>query len=151
MPSQVLQRLGKSEETKDEHFEQCVMNLQFQQVNYIYYMVSKVTALKIKSWPHFSLWFLLQNDGYRIYKDLKAYLNAVTGWLFTLRLVQEMSLNRNTDMLSCAWCLTVMKDASGRLFQSLFDAYDDKWDGVEDLGEVVEVSLRDHTEGKKIL
>ncbi|XP_077074260.1 bridging integrator 2a [Siphateles boraxobius] len=77
----VLQRLGKSEETKDEHFEQCVMNLQFQ-----------------------------QNDGYRIYKDLKAYLNAVT----------------------------VMKDASGRLFQSLFDAYDDKWDGVEDLGEVVE-------------
>lgn len=35
-----------------------------------------------------------------------------------------------------------MKDASGRLFQSLFDAYDDKWDGVEDLGEVVEVSLR---------
>ncbi|XP_056113890.1 bridging integrator 2a isoform X2 [Rhinichthys klamathensis goyatoka] len=77
----VLQRLGKSEETKDEHFEQCVMNLQFQ-----------------------------QSDGYRIYKDLKAYLNAVT----------------------------VMKDASGRLFQSLFDAYDDKWDGVEDLGEVVE-------------
>ncbi|KAK7132573.1 hypothetical protein R3I93_018952 [Phoxinus phoxinus] len=77
----VLQRFGKSEETKDEHFEQCVMNLQFQ-----------------------------QNDGYRIYKDLKAYLNAVT----------------------------VMKDASGRLFQSLFDAYDDKWDGVEDLGEVVE-------------
>ncbi|KAG1960945.1 bridging integrator [Pimephales promelas] len=51
-----------------------------------------------------------QSDGYRIYKDLKAYLNAVT----------------------------VMKDASGRLFQSLFDAYDDKWDGVEDLGEVVE-------------
>lgn len=77
----VLQRLGKSEETKDEHFEQCVMNLQFQ-----------------------------QSDGYRIYKDLKAYLNAVT----------------------------VMKDASGRLFQSLFDAYDDKWDGAEDLGEVVE-------------
>ncbi|ROL43168.1 Bridging integrator 2 [Anabarilius grahami] len=77
----VLQRLGKSEETKDEHFEECVMNLQYQ-----------------------------QNDGYKIYKDLKAYLNAVT----------------------------VMKDASGRLFQSLFDAYDDKWDGVEDLGEVVE-------------
>ncbi|KAK9954482.1 hypothetical protein ABG768_016544 [Culter alburnus] len=77
----VLQRLGKAEETKDEHFEECVMNLQYQ-----------------------------QNDGYKIYKDLKAYLNAVT----------------------------VMKDASGRLFQSLFDAYDDKWDGVEDLGEVVE-------------
>ncbi|XP_016376560.1 bridging integrator 2-like [Sinocyclocheilus rhinocerous] len=77
----VLQRLGKSEETKDEHFEQCVTNLQCQ-----------------------------QSDGYRIYKDLKAYLNAVT----------------------------VMRDASGRLFQSLFDAYDDKWDGAEDLGAVVE-------------
>ncbi|XP_058619819.1 bridging integrator 2a [Onychostoma macrolepis] len=77
----VLQRLGKSEETKDEHFEQCVINLQCQ-----------------------------QNDGYRIYKDLKAYLNAVT----------------------------VMRDASGRLFQSLFDAYDEKWDGAEDLGVVVE-------------
>lgn len=51
-------------------------------------------------------------------------------------------------MLYCA-CLTVMKDASGRLFQSLFDAYDDKWDGVEDLGEVVEVSLRDYTVRKK--
>ncbi|KTG42339.1 hypothetical protein cypCar_00004278 [Cyprinus carpio] len=72
----VLQRIGKSEETKDEHFEQCVTNLQCQQGN-----------------------------GYRIYKDLKAYLNAVT----------------------------VMRDASGRLFQSLFDAYDEKWDGAEDL------------------
>lgn len=77
----VLQRLGKSEETKDEHFEQCVMNLHMQ-----------------------------QSDGYRIYKDLKAYLNAVT----------------------------VMRDASSRLFQSLFDAYDDRWDGGQDLGEVVE-------------
>ncbi|XP_052449253.1 bridging integrator 2a [Carassius gibelio] len=77
----VLQRLGKSEETKDEHFEQRVMDLQRQ-----------------------------QSDGYKIYKDLKAYLNAVT----------------------------VMRDASGRLFQSLFDAYDDKWDGAEDLRAVVE-------------
>uniref|UniRef100_A0A8C2EGZ0 Bridging integrator 2a n=2 Tax=Cyprinus carpio TaxID=7962 RepID=A0A8C2EGZ0_CYPCA len=77
----VLQRIGKSEETKDEHFEQCVTNLQCQQGN-----------------------------GYRIYKDLKAYLNAVT----------------------------VMRDASGRLFQSLFDAYDEKWDGAEDLRAVVE-------------
>ncbi|KAA0707284.1 Bridging integrator 2 [Triplophysa tibetana] len=44
----VLQKLGKSDETKDEPFEQCVMNLQDQ-----------------------------QNDAYRIHKDLKAYLNAV--------------------------------------------------------------------------
>ncbi|XP_056588570.1 bridging integrator 2a [Triplophysa dalaica] len=44
----VLQKLGKSDETKDEHFEQCVINLQDQ-----------------------------QNDAYRIHKDLKAYLNAV--------------------------------------------------------------------------
>ncbi|XP_073679010.1 bridging integrator 2a isoform X1 [Garra rufa] len=77
----VLQRFGKSEETKDEHFEECAMNLQSQ-----------------------------QSDGYRIYKDLKAYLNAVT----------------------------VMRDASSRLFQSMYDAYDDRWDGAEDLGAVVE-------------
>ncbi|XP_051517684.1 bridging integrator 2-like isoform X2 [Myxocyprinus asiaticus] len=44
----VLQKLGKSDETKDELFEQCVINLQDQ-----------------------------QNDAYRIHKDLKAYLNAV--------------------------------------------------------------------------
>jgi len=66
------------------------------------------------------------------------------GSVLTMRLVQEIILHRNTDMLYCASCLIVMKDASGRLFQSLFDAYDDKWDGVEDLGEVVEVSVRDH-------
>lgn len=77
----VLQKLGKSDETKDELFEQCVMNLQDQ-----------------------------QNDAYRIHKDLKAYLNAVR----------------------------VMRDASSRLFQSLFDAYDPEWDGAEDLGAVVE-------------
>ncbi|KAI7794342.1 putative bridging integrator 2 [Triplophysa rosa] len=77
----VLQKLGKSDETKDELFEQCLMNLQDQ-----------------------------QNDAYRIHKDLKAYLNAVR----------------------------VMRDASSRLFQSLFDAYDPEWDGAEDLGVVVE-------------
>lgn len=34
-----------------------------------------------------------------------------------------------------------MRDASSRLFQSLFDAYDPEWDGAEDLGAVVEVGL----------
>ncbi|XP_051961092.1 bridging integrator 2-like [Xyrauchen texanus] len=77
----VLQKLGKSDETKDELFEQCVINLQDQ-----------------------------QHDAYKIYKDLKAYLNAVS----------------------------VMRDASSQLFQSLYDAYDPEWDGAMDLGAVVE-------------
>ncbi|XP_076840704.1 bridging integrator 2a isoform X2 [Brachyhypopomus gauderio] len=93
----VLQRFGKSEETRDEKFEHCVENLQIQQCN-----------------------------GHRIYKDLKAYVNAVK----------------------------VMRDASSRLFQSLYEAYDDDWEGGDDLGAVVEgedllwndydTKLRDH-------
>lgn len=39
--------------------------------------------------------------------------------------------------------MTVMRDASSRLFQSLFDAYDTEWDGAEDLGAVVEVGFID--------
>ncbi|MCJ8741822.1 hypothetical protein PDJAM_G00075170 [Pangasius djambal] len=77
----VLQKFGKSEETRDAQFEICVQNLQDQ-----------------------------QSDGHRIYKDLKAYLNAVR----------------------------VMRDASSRLFQSLFDVYELDWEGGEDLGAVVE-------------
>ncbi|XP_036447165.1 bridging integrator 2a isoform X2 [Colossoma macropomum] len=77
----VLQKFGKSEETRDEQFEIYVQNLQDQ-----------------------------QSDGHRIYKDLKAYLNAIK----------------------------VMRDASSRLFQSLFDAYELDWEGGEDLGAVVE-------------
>ncbi|XP_062872053.1 bridging integrator 2a [Trichomycterus rosablanca] len=77
----VLQKFGKSEETRDEQFEICAQNFQDQ-----------------------------QSDGHRIYKDLKAYLNAVK----------------------------VMRDASSRLFQSLFDAYALNWEGGEDLGSVVE-------------
>ncbi|KAL7859439.1 hypothetical protein SRHO_G00145860 [Serrasalmus rhombeus] len=77
----VLQKFGKSEETRDEQFEIHVQNLQDQ-----------------------------QSDGHRIYKDLKAYLNAIK----------------------------VMRDASSRLFQSLFDAYELDWEGGEDLGAVVE-------------
>ncbi|XP_053499520.1 bridging integrator 2a [Ictalurus furcatus] len=77
----VLQKFGKSEETRDAQFEIFVQNLQDQ-----------------------------QSDGHRIYKDLKAYLNAVR----------------------------VMRDASSRLFQSLFDVYEPDWEGGEDLGAVVE-------------
>ncbi|XP_072553382.1 bridging integrator 2a isoform X3 [Salminus brasiliensis] len=77
----VLQKFGRSEETRDEQFEIFVQNLEDQ-----------------------------QSDGHRIYKDLKAYLNAVK----------------------------VMRDASSRLFQSLFDAYELDWEGGDDLGAVVE-------------
>ncbi|KAI5095929.1 bridging integrator 2 isoform X2, partial [Silurus meridionalis] len=77
----VLQKFGKSEETRDAEFEICVQNLQDQ-----------------------------QSDGQRIYKDLKAYLNAVR----------------------------VMRDASSRLFQSVYDVYELDWEGGEDLGAFVE-------------
>ncbi|XP_058265371.1 bridging integrator 2a isoform X1 [Hemibagrus wyckioides] len=77
----VLQKFSKSEETRDAQFEIYVQNFQDQ-----------------------------QSDGHRIYKDLKAYLNAVR----------------------------VMRDASSRLFQSLFDVYELDWEGGEDLGAVVE-------------
>ncbi|XP_030623527.1 bridging integrator 2a [Chanos chanos] len=77
----VLQRIGKSSETRDAEFERMVQDLQDQ-----------------------------QGDGHRIYKDLKAYVNAVK----------------------------VMRDASSRLFQSLFDAYESDWDGENDLGAIVE-------------
>ncbi|XP_027000631.2 bridging integrator 2a isoform X1 [Tachysurus fulvidraco] len=77
----VLQTFSKSEETRDAQFELYVQNFQDQ-----------------------------QSDGHRIYKDLKAYLNAVR----------------------------VMRDASSRLFQSLFDVYELEWEGGEDLGAVVE-------------
>lgn len=77
----VLQRLGKTDETKDEEFDYYVQDLNDQ-----------------------------QNDGSRIYKDLKAYLNAVKG----------------------------MREASKRLSHSLFDAYESEWSGLEDLGAIVE-------------
>ncbi|XP_066529307.1 bridging integrator 2a [Hoplias malabaricus] len=77
----VLQKIGKSDETRDEQYETYVQNLHDQQC-----------------------------DGQRIYKDLKAYINAVK----------------------------VMRDASSRLFQSLFDAYELDWEGGEELGAVVE-------------
>ncbi|XP_062396260.1 bridging integrator 2a [Sardina pilchardus] len=77
----VLQKFGKSEVTKDEQFDFYVQDLNDQ-----------------------------QSDGSKIYKDLKAYHNAVK----------------------------VMREASHRLSHSLFDAYESDWNGLEDLGAIVE-------------
>ncbi|XP_029911958.1 bridging integrator 2a [Myripristis murdjan] len=77
----VLQRLGKTVESRDEQFEHCLQNFNDQ-----------------------------QSDGNRIYKDLKSYLSAVRD----------------------------MREASRRLSQSLFDAYETDWAGEEDLGAIVE-------------
>ncbi|XP_068608480.1 bridging integrator 2a [Brachionichthys hirsutus] len=51
-----------------------------------------------------------QTDGNRIYKDLRGYVNAVRD----------------------------MREASRRLSQSLFDAYETDWVGEEDMGAIVE-------------
>lgn len=77
----VLQRLGKTVETRDDQFENCLHLFNDQ-----------------------------QTDGNRIYKDLRNYINAVRD----------------------------MREASRRLSQSLFDAYETGWAGEEDLGSIVE-------------
>ncbi|KAM6981765.1 bridging integrator 2a [Tautogolabrus adspersus] len=77
----VLQRLGKTVETRDDHFEQSLQHFMDQ-----------------------------QTDGNRIYKDLRHYINSVRD----------------------------MREASRRLSQSLFDAYEHDWAAGEDLGAIVE-------------
>lgn len=77
----VLQRLGKTVETRDDQFEQFLQHFMDQ-----------------------------QTDGNRIYKDLRHYINAVRD----------------------------MREASRRLSQSLFDAYEHDWAAGEDLGAIVE-------------
>ncbi|XP_048055158.1 bridging integrator 2b [Megalobrama amblycephala] len=77
----VLQKLGKAMETKDEQFEECSANLNKQ-----------------------------QTDGVRLYKDVKAYYNAVK----------------------------VMHESSKRLSQTLKDIYEPDWHGVEDLTVIIE-------------
>ncbi|XP_066564348.1 bridging integrator 2a isoform X2 [Amia ocellicauda] len=77
----VLQKLGKTVETKDEQFEQCALNFNKQ-----------------------------QNDGNKLFKDLKAYFNAVK----------------------------VMHETSKRLSQSLRDVYEPDWQGGEDLSVIID-------------
>ncbi|KAK9515180.1 hypothetical protein VZT92_025847 [Zoarces viviparus] len=77
----VLQKLGKTVESRDDHFEHCLQQFNEQ-----------------------------QTDGNRMYKDLRNYIHSVRD----------------------------MREASRRLSQSLFDAYDADWAGEEDLGAIVE-------------
>nr|XP_020473427.1 bridging integrator 2 [Monopterus albus]XP_020473428.1 bridging integrator 2 [Monopterus albus] len=77
----VLQKLGKTVETRDDQFEYCLQLFNDQQI-----------------------------DGNRMYKDLRNYINAVRE----------------------------MREASTRLFQSLFDVYETDWAAGEDLGAIVE-------------
>ncbi|XP_075947664.1 bridging integrator 2a [Anarhichas minor] len=77
----VLQKLGKTVESRDDHFDHCLQQFNDQ-----------------------------QTDGNRMYKDLRNYINSVRD----------------------------MREASRRLSQSLFDAYETDWAGEEDLGAIVE-------------
>lgn len=77
----VLQKLGKTVESKDDNFEHCLQQFNDQ-----------------------------QTDGNRMYKDLRNYINSVRD----------------------------MREASRRLSQSLYDAYETDWAGEEDLGAIVE-------------
>ncbi|XP_038872329.1 bridging integrator 2-like isoform X1 [Salvelinus namaycush] len=77
----VMQKLGKNMETKDEQFEQYSQNLLKQ-----------------------------QNDGGRLFKEVKAYFSAVK----------------------------VMHETSKRLSQTLRDVYEPDWQGGEDLSVIME-------------
>ncbi|XP_033927294.1 bridging integrator 2 isoform X2 [Melopsittacus undulatus] len=77
----VLQKLGKTVETKDEQFEQSAYNFQLQ-----------------------------QNEGHRLYKDLKAFLGAVK----------------------------VMHESSRRVADTLQDIYSSDWDGHEELKAIAD-------------
>ncbi|XP_041860173.1 bridging integrator 2a [Melanotaenia boesemani] len=77
----VLQKLGKTMETRDDEFEHCLLLFNDQ-----------------------------LTDGNRMYKDFRNYVNAVRD----------------------------MREASRRLSQSLFDAYESDWAAEEDLGAIVE-------------
>ncbi|XP_014023534.1 bridging integrator 2 isoform X2 [Salmo salar] len=77
----VMQKLGKNMETKDEQFEQYSQNLLKQ-----------------------------QNDGGRLFKEVKAYFTAVK----------------------------VMHETSKRLSQTLRDVYEPDWQGGEDLSVIME-------------
>ncbi|KAM6294466.1 bridging integrator 2 [Aegotheles albertisi] len=72
----VLQKLGKTVETKDEQFEQSAYNFQLQ-----------------------------QNEGHKLYKDLKAFVGAVR----------------------------VMHESSRKVAETLQDIYSPDWDGHEEL------------------
>uniref|UniRef100_A0A6J0T2D3 Bridging integrator 2 isoform X1 n=2 Tax=Pogona vitticeps TaxID=103695 RepID=A0A6J0T2D3_9SAUR len=77
----VLQKLGKTVETKDEQFEQSALNFQQQQA-----------------------------EGHKLYKDLKAFLNAVK----------------------------VMHESSKKVSETLQEIYNEEWDGYEDLKAIVQ-------------
>ncbi|KAI2663677.1 Bridging integrator 2 [Labeo rohita] len=61
----VMQKLGKTMETKDEQFEECAANLNKQQV---LQQCLRERQARIHTWP---------TDGVRLYKDVKSYYNAV--------------------------------------------------------------------------
>ncbi|XP_071585631.1 bridging integrator 2 [Heliangelus exortis] len=75
----VLQKLGKTAETRDEQFEQSASNFQLQ-----------------------------QNEGNKLYKDLKAFLGAVK----------------------------VMHESSRKMTETLQEIYSTEWDGHEELQDI---------------
>ncbi|XP_032939083.1 bridging integrator 2 [Catharus ustulatus] len=77
----VLQKLGKTVETKDEQFEQSAYNFQLQ-----------------------------QNEGHRLYKDLKGFVGAVR----------------------------VMHESSRRVAETLQEIYSPEWDGHGELRDIAE-------------
>lgn len=67
---------------------------------------------------------------------MRNYVNAVRGETGLIR-SRSCGFSRSHGV-DCAF--TDMREASRRLYQSLYDAYDPGWVGEQDLGGIVEVS-----------
>lgn len=66
---------------------------------------------------------------------MRNYVGAVRG---EAGFIRRSNVDPWLHGVNCAF--TDMREASRRLTQSLFDAYDPSWVGEEDLGAIVEVS-----------
>lgn len=75
-----------------------------------------------------------------MYKDLRNYISSVRGEnAFCLDVVDASRVSSAALTWTCL-LFTDMREASRRLSQSLYDAYETDWAGEEDLGAIVEVS-----------
>lgn len=126
---QVLQKLGKADETKDEQFEQVVINFRRQEVredlNSVIYMRGAAIQLphsdhQPEPWKHDiyrnNLQILCvcvcQSEGSRLQREMKSYMAAIKGDSEK----QTVCLNiGSAQPLSCYYCscLCCCRDAAG--------------------------------------
>ncbi|KAI4586806.1 hypothetical protein MJG53_004593 [Ovis ammon polii x Ovis aries] len=117
----VLQKLGKTVETKDERFEQSASNFHQQQA-----------------------------EGHKLYKDLKNFLSAVKAslsdspnlrnlpfWISPIDSPVTYMIMSDYLMVALSSLLSVMHESSKRVSETLQEIYSSKWDGHEELKAIV--------------